>query len=107
MGEDEDRCEDGEELASRCEDGTQERAEGGDRHKDEVLKLIIIILLLRQGTLGRTWVSGPAHKFSVFGPTVIYIGECVCVCVCILPSVYTSPSVVRSGPNLAHTCRFT
>ena len=32
---------------------------------------------------------------------------CVCVCVCILPSVYTSPSVVRSGPNLAHTCRFT
>ena len=27
---------------------------------------------------------------------------CVCVCVCILPSVYTSPSVVRSGPNLAH-----
>ena len=27
---------------------------------------------LRQGTLGRTWVSGPAHKFSVFGPTVMY-----------------------------------
>ena len=34
----------------------------------------------------------------------IYIGECVCVC--ILPCVYTSLPVVRSGPNLAHTCRF-
>ena len=37
------------------------------------------------------------------GYIYIYIGECVCVCVrvcvCILPSVYTSPSVVRSGPN--------
>ena len=29
-------------------------------------------LELRQGTLGRTWVSGPAHKFSVFGSTVMY-----------------------------------
>ena len=28
--------------------------------------------ILRQGTLGRTWVSGPAHTFSVFGPTVMY-----------------------------------
>ena len=26
-------------------------------------------MYLRQRTLGRTWVSGPAHKFSVFGPT--------------------------------------
>ena len=34
----------------------------------------------------------------------IYIGKCMCVRVCILPSVYMSPSVVRSGPNLAHTC---
>ena len=30
------------------------------------------LVALRQGTLGRTWVSGPAHKFSVFGPTVMY-----------------------------------
>ena len=27
---------------------------------------------LRHSTLGRTWVSGPAHTFSVFGPTVMY-----------------------------------
>ena len=27
---------------------------------------------LRQGTLGRTWVSGPAHTYSVFGSTVMY-----------------------------------
>ena len=29
----------------------------------------------------------------------IYIGECVCI----LPSISTSPSVVQSWPNLAHT----
>ena len=32
----------------------------------------VLLPLLRQRTLGRTWVSGPAHKFSVFGPTVMY-----------------------------------
>ena len=29
----------------------------------------------------------------------------MCVCVCILPTVYTSSPVVRSGPNFADTCR--
>ena len=27
---------------------------------------------IRHSTLGRTWVSGPAHTFSVYGPTVMY-----------------------------------
>ena len=27
----------------------------------------------------------------------------MCVCVCILSNIYTSPSVVRAEPNLAHT----
>ena len=52
----------------------------------------------------------PKDNYEILNNIIyIYIGECVCVCVCvcILPSVYTSPSVVRSGPNLAHTCRFT
>ena len=35
-------------------------------------RLLGIVFVLRHSTLGRTWVSGPAHKFSVFGPTVMY-----------------------------------
>ena len=29
-------------------------------------------IFLRYSALGKTWVSGPAHQFSVFGPTVMY-----------------------------------
>ena len=43
---------------------------------------------------------------DVVSTIYIYIRECVCMCVCILPTVYTSSPLVRSGPNLAHTCRF-
>ena len=34
------------------------------------------------------------------------VRACVRACVCVLPTVYTSSPGVRSGPNLAHTCRF-
>ena len=57
-------------------------------------------------------ISGHNFKNIIHGNKriYIYIGECVCVClsviVCILPTVYTSSPVVRSGPNFAHTCRF-
>ena len=50
------------------------------------------------------------YSTTICRPYLYHIGECVCVClsvcVCILLGVYTSPSVVRSGPNLAHACRF-
>ena len=40
------------------------------------------------------------------GEIYLYLYRRVCVCLCILLGVYTSPPVVRSGPNSAHAWRF-
>ena len=37
--------------------------------------MLIDWLIPMHSTLGRTWVSGPPHTFSVFGPTVTTICE--------------------------------
>ena len=67
------------------------------------------------GWIHKVWLDKTGHNYwieiwdNALNHLYLYRTVCVSVCLCVswfFPSVYPSPSVVRSGPNLAPTGKF-
>ena len=65
------------------------------QNKGKVCKTVVRLAMMYRMRMVR-WLSGFTMMGRIRNP---YLYRRVCVCVCILPSVYTSPSVVRSEPK--------